>query len=109
MEEAMDLVTCAEPRGALQPAPLTGLRKSTANERWEGFWEDDSYVARCTAADGQVEWFRLEDDGISVASSDPLPVALRITRRDTTLRTRAIMVRNAKDGTPKALLWVKRR
>lgn len=105
----MDLVTCAAPSGTLQPAPLTGLRQSTASEKWEGFWDDDAYVARCTASDGRVEWYRLEEDARSVLLSDPAPAATRTSRRDPALRTRAIMVRNTKDGTPRALLWVKRR
>ena len=66
----MQLVTCPRPLGALESAPATSLAERTVDGRWEGFWaEDESYVARCTGADGGVLWYRIVDDAASGAEA----------------------------------------
>src|SRR5688500_12824822 len=68
----MQLVTCPRPLGALESAPATSLAERTVDGRWEGFWaEDESYVARCTGADGGVLWYRIEDDSTEAEAGQP--------------------------------------
>lgn len=59
----MHLVACAIPTEPLEVAPRTALLADlTEGERWEGFWSADVYFARCTRANGDVQWYRLADD-----------------------------------------------
>ena len=59
----MHLVACATPSEPLENAPKTALLADlTEGERWEGFWSADVYFARCTRANGDVQWYRLADD-----------------------------------------------
>ncbi len=60
----MHLVACTPPQEPLEDAPRTALLADlTEGERWEGFWASDSYFVRCTRSSGDVEWYRLADDG----------------------------------------------
>ena len=57
----MHLVPCPQPTGELDGAPRTSLAEDSASERWDGFWGEERYYARCTRTDGSVQWFTIAD------------------------------------------------
>lgn len=62
------LVPCHPPRGELDGAPRTSLAEDSASERWDGFWCEERYYARCTRADGGEQWFTIVDSRRTVLS-----------------------------------------
>ena len=61
----MHLVPCIAPKGKLDRAPRTSLTEDSASESWDGFWSDEHYFARCTRADGRIEWYRIADTPVT--------------------------------------------
>ena len=57
------LISCARPKGILEPAPATSLGEAVEGEQWDGFWcdDDERFYARCVAAAGTERWFRIGD------------------------------------------------
>ena len=110
----MDLIACAAPCGRLEPAPETGLRRSSAVERWDGFWVDDSYYVRCTPLDGTVRWYR-QDEGQEETAAESVPTTPfsvawhSIGAAASAVRTRGILVRVCGAKGPFALVGVRRR
>ena len=101
----MDLVACASPGGRCEPAPQTGLRRSSEAEQWEGFWVEDQYYARCTVAEGPVQWYRLEQQADELAAGDALLASPRPSRSAiVSIRTRAVVVCSSTAGSARVLI-----
>ena len=68
----MHLVACQTPQGPLEDAPLSALLAADVEQgdRWEAFWSSDSYLVRCTRAEGAIEWFMVADDDAAIASAE---------------------------------------
>jgi hypothetical protein len=68
----MHLVACQTPQGPLEDAPLSALLAADVEQgdRWEAFWSADSYLVRCTRAEGAIEWFMVADDEAAIVPPD---------------------------------------
>jgi hypothetical protein len=60
----MHFVACQTPQGPLEDAPTSALLGGDVDQgdRWDAFWSADTYLVRCTRANGTVEWFSVADD-----------------------------------------------
>lgn len=75
----MNVIACAAPAGAIEPAPLTSLPESVfADSQVElaGFWAaDDTYYVRAQHTCGADHWFRIESGADADLATDALRVA----------------------------------
>ncbi len=73
----MNVIPCAAPIGAIEPAPLTSLPIASTDDssaQLSGFWAaDDAYYVRAQDVAGSSRWFRIE----SGAEADMASQALR--------------------------------
>lgn len=99
----MHLVPSNHPEGTLEVAPRTALRENSAQERWDGFWciADDRYYARCTRADGSVQWFRFAAERVRVRRETPVLPMRRVSYVPRTVLVgrygrRSIMIRSVR-------------
>lgn len=66
----MLVIACAAPSGTIEPAPLTSLPLTLADDSAQlaGFWAaDDTYYVRAQSQGGSNRWFRIEsgqEDGM---------------------------------------------
>ncbi len=58
----MNVVACAAPNGALEPAPLTSLplASTLGNVAYSAFWGADDHYYVQAGRDGESRWFRIE-------------------------------------------------
>ena len=75
----MNVIACAAPAGAVEPAPLTSLPVSVfADSKVElaGFWAaDDTYYVRAQDKRGADRWFRIESGAEADLATDALRAA----------------------------------
>ncbi len=73
---AMNVIACAAPVGAIEPAPLTSLPIAAFAEsaaELAGFWAaDDTYYVRAKAGSGMSRWFRIESGAQQDLATDAL-------------------------------------
>ncbi|HEY4218577.1 MAG TPA: hypothetical protein VGM67_15660 [Gemmatimonadaceae bacterium] len=97
----MHLVHCDIPQEPLETAPRSALLADLiAGESWDGFWSSDTYYARLTTADGDVQWFEVVDDeaaATSAASAESRVLTLRAKTRPQQSRV-AVVVAKSPNG-----------
>ncbi|HEY4303596.1 MAG TPA: hypothetical protein VGM82_03980 [Gemmatimonadaceae bacterium] len=84
-KKTMHLVGCQTPQGPLEDAPLSALLAADVDQGdcWEAFWSSDTYLVRCTRANGSAEWFMVSDEE---APADPMVKASERRQRATATR-----------------------
>jgi hypothetical protein len=98
----MHLVLCTAPTEPLDSAPRTALLQG-ADEAgsWDGFWSrsSDAYYARCTALDGRIEWYRMDDDVGAAPDADTVaPFTRVLSFRGDGMRRVAVVVAASPSG-----------
>lgn len=75
----MNVIACAAPLGAVEPAPLTSLPLSAfadSAQEIAGFWAaDDTYYVRTRANSGAAHWYRIESGAADDLATDALRAA----------------------------------
>jgi hypothetical protein len=71
---AMLVIACPAPVGAIEPAPLTSLPlgdEGTTGAEFTAFWAaDDHYYVRAAHAGGESRWFRIESGSDADLATD---------------------------------------